>query len=166
VLQTILPVYERRLVEKVAVEQIASFLAHGKATAKFYGCWKEYYRPRQDAPNEMETYAIKSTELRCDATFQVCEQQESNKGGFRFVGPGKSEHGSLWNAHACESGNRPAKLHAFVADYTLKEETLQFLYSPPRTQRRKFTQPIGSGWPGLLRQSFGAFELFYRRTNR
>jgi hypothetical protein len=102
VVQTVLPVYERRLVEKVAtVEQIASFLADGKATANFYVRSKEYYRPRQDAPNEMETYAIKCTELRCDATFQVCDQQESNhKGGFNFVGPGKSEDGSLWNAHA------------------------------------------------------------------
>src|SRR5271170_1726890 len=84
VLQNILPVYERRLVEKVAVEQIASFLANGKATANFYVDCKEYYRPRQDAPNETESYAIKCTELRCDATFQVCDQQESNKGGFRL----------------------------------------------------------------------------------
>ena len=165
VLQTILPVYERRLVETVAVEQIASFLADGKATANFYVGCKEYYRPRQDGHNGIETYAIKCTELRCDATFQVCHQQESNKGGFRFVGPGKSERGSLWNAHACEHGNRPAKLHAFVADYALKEETLQFFYRPPRTQHRKFTQPTGSGWPNLLTQSLGDFELFYRRTN-
>ena len=67
--------------------------------------------------------------------------------------------------HACEHGNRPAKLHVFVADYTLKDETLQFFYRAPRTQHRKFTQSSGSGWPILLTQSFGDFELFYRRTD-
>jgi len=61
--------------------------------------------------------------------------------------------------------HRPAKLHVFVADYTLKDETLQFFYRAPRTQGRNFTQPTGSDWPNLLTQSFGDFELFYRRTD-
>jgi hypothetical protein len=157
VLQTILPVYKRRLVETVAVEQIASFLADGKATANFYVGSKQYC-PRQDVDDGTETYITKRTKRRCDATFQVCDQQEPNKGGFRLVGRG----GLIWNEHACRHGNRPAKLIRFVVDYTLKEETLRFFCTSPGAQSPKWS---GIRWPNHLTQSFGDFKLYHRRIN-